>query len=94
MRVHVLTGAYAYALDSLSLSLSLSHTHTHTHTHTQGLILGWGLPVLALQWAFGGHVTCREHGLLLTGFWFPTLYLWFADALAIGLPFSAFFPLF
>jgi hypothetical protein len=48
------------------------------------LILGWGLPVLALQWAFGGHVTWRERFLVLNGLAFPTLFLWFADALAIG----------
>ena len=47
------------------------------------LILGWGLPVLALQWGFGGHVTCREHMLIFNGLGVPTVFLWVADALAI-----------
>ena len=47
------------------------------------LILGWGVPVLAVQWAFGGHVTCKEASLIFNGLALPTLYLWFADALAI-----------
>ena len=54
------------------------------HCLYMALILGWGLPVLALQWAFGGHVTWRERVLVLNGLAFPTLFLWFADALAIG----------
>ena len=47
------------------------------------LIIGWGFPVLAVQFAFGGHVTVREALLVLDGLALPTLFLWLADWLAI-----------
>eukprot|EP00277_Geminigera_cryophila_P011313 CAMPEP_0179451736 /NCGR_PEP_ID=MMETSP0799-20121207/35809_1 /TAXON_ID=46947 /ORGANISM="Geminigera cryophila, Strain CCMP2564" /LENGTH=156 /DNA_ID=CAMNT_0021247331 /DNA_START=208 /DNA_END=678 /DNA_ORIENTATION=- len=53
------------------------------HYLYMALIMGWGLPVLALQWAFGGHVTWKERILVFNGLAFPTLFLWLADALAI-----------
>ncbi|MEF8907559.1 MAG: lycopene cyclase domain-containing protein [Haloarculaceae archaeon] len=48
-----------------------------------GAILGWGGPVLALQWAVGWRylVAVRRHVTLAVGV--PTLYLWVADWVAI-----------
>jgi len=50
-----------------------------------GLILAWGLPILAVQWFFGGHVSWRERKLLGMAIVPPTLYLWVVDAIAIHL---------
>ncbi len=49
-----------------------------------GLIAAWAAPVLALQWGFGGDLLLRRPGRLLLAFGVPTLYLWFADRLALG----------
>ncbi|MFB6305283.1 MAG: lycopene cyclase domain-containing protein [Haloferacaceae archaeon] len=50
-----------------------------------GAILVWACPLLALQWGVGGgHLarTWRRWGVAVA---VPTLYLWFADRVAIGL---------
>jgi len=49
-----------------------------------GLILVWAAPVLALQWAIGGHALWAARRSLLLGTAVPTLYLWVADRLALG----------
>ena len=49
-----------------------------------GLILVWAAPVLALQWAFGGDMIVRSWRMVLTAIAVPTVYLWFADWVAIG----------
>jgi lycopene cyclase domain-containing protein len=49
-----------------------------------GLILAWAAPVLALQWAYGGHVLWAARRSLLLGVAVPTLYLWVTDRLALG----------
>ena len=49
-----------------------------------GLILAWAAPVLALQWAYAGHVIWAHRRRWLVGFAVPTVYLWGADAIAIG----------
>ncbi len=49
-----------------------------------GLITTWALPVIALQWAFGGDLLVRRWRLVAVGVALPTLYLWLADRLAIG----------
>jgi lycopene beta-cyclase len=49
-----------------------------------GLIAAWALPVLALQWGFGGDLLVRRRRLVALGVALPTLYLWIADRLAIG----------
>jgi len=49
-----------------------------------GLITAWALPVLALQWAFGGDLLVRRWRFVSLGVAVPTLYLWVADRLAIG----------
>ena len=49
-----------------------------------GLILAWVGPVLAGQWAYGGHVLWRNRRIWLPGAAVPTIYLWLADRLALG----------
>jgi lycopene beta-cyclase len=49
-----------------------------------GLITAWALPVVALQWGFGGDLLVRRWRIVALGVMIPTLYLWVADALAIG----------
>lgn len=49
------------------------------------LILAWALPPIALQFAFGADILLRHRGLVLLAIAVPTLFLAFADALAIGL---------
>lgn len=49
-----------------------------------GLILVWSMPVVALQWAFGGDLLWSRRRVLLLAIGLPTAWLWFADRLAIG----------
>ena len=49
-----------------------------------GLILVWTGPVLALQWVIGGTQLWAVKRTWLLGTLVPTLYLWFADRIAIG----------
>lgn len=50
-----------------------------------GLILVWAFPVLAGQWAYAGHWIWAVRKLWLYGILIPTVYLWIADRIAIGL---------
>ena len=50
-----------------------------------GMIAAWAAPILALQWGFGGDLLLRRPFVLTLGFSLPTLYLWLADRLALGL---------
>lgn len=50
-----------------------------------GLILLWAGPVLALQWGYGGDVLLAKWRILSLMIGLPTLYLWLADRIAIGL---------
>jgi len=49
-----------------------------------GLILVWCMPVLAVQWAFGGDLLWARRWALGLGIGLPTAWLWIADRLAIG----------
>jgi len=49
-----------------------------------GLITTWALPVVALQWWFGGDLLLRRWRLVAIAVTIPTVYLWVADRLAIG----------
>lgn len=49
-----------------------------------GLILVWAVPVLALQWAFGGDLLLRRWRVLVPAVALPTVYLWVADRFAIA----------
>jgi lycopene beta-cyclase len=48
-----------------------------------GLIIVWAMPVLMLQWGFGGDILLKRWRLVLTAIAIPTLYLWLADYYAI-----------
>ena len=48
-----------------------------------GLILVWAMPVLMLQWGFGGDILLKRWRLVLAAVMIPTLYLWLADRYAI-----------
>lgn len=50
-----------------------------------GLITAWALPVIALQWGFGGDLLLRRWRLVATAIALPTAWLWIADRIAIEL---------
>lgn len=50
-----------------------------------GTVLAWAAPPLALQWAVGGGYLARTWRTWSVAVAVPTLYLWFADRVAIGL---------
>ncbi len=50
-----------------------------------GLILAWAGPVLAGQWAYSGRLLWARRRVWAIGVAAPTLYLWAADRLAIGM---------
>jgi lycopene beta-cyclase len=50
-----------------------------------GLILAWAAPVLALQWPFIARAVSASRRTFFTAVAVPTLYLWAADRVAIGL---------
>ena len=49
-----------------------------------GLILAWAAPVLAMQWGWAGREIWARRRAWAIGVAVPTLYLWVADAVAIG----------
>ncbi len=57
---------------------------TSPSTTYLGLITAWALPVIALQWGFGGDLLLRRWRLVVTAIALPTLWLWMADRIAIG----------
>ncbi|MEM1041278.1 MAG: lycopene cyclase domain-containing protein [Bacteroidota bacterium] len=54
-------------------------------TRYLALILVWACPVLAVQWAYGGHHLWRLRRLVFWAVAVPTLYLWVADRIALAL---------
>lgn len=50
-----------------------------------GLILAWAAPMLLLMWLYAGPFIWRYRRPFLLGVTVPTLYLWSADRIAIGL---------
>lgn len=50
-----------------------------------GLIAVWAFPVIAIQTAFGADLIWQRRPLVLLSIIIPTLYLWVADRIAIGL---------
>lgn len=50
-----------------------------------GLILIWAGPVIALQWGYGGDLLWARWRLIGLTFLVPSIYLWIADRIAIGL---------
>ena len=49
-----------------------------------GLILVWAMPILALQWGFGGDLLWARRRTFAWAVALPTLWLWVADRYAIG----------
>jgi lycopene beta-cyclase len=74
-------GALAY----LSIAAVGALMLTTTQGTYMGLILAWAAPVLAGQWAYAGHMMMKRLRAMSLGILVPTLYLWFADAVAIRL---------
>jgi lycopene cyclase domain-containing protein len=54
-------------------------------TRYLALILVWACPVLAVQWAYGGHHLWRLRRVVAVAVAAPTLYLWVADRIALAL---------
>lgn len=52
-------------------------------TRYLGLILAWAMPVILLQWFFGGNHLLTNRKIFLLSIFIPTTYLWIADGLAI-----------
>jgi lycopene beta-cyclase len=50
-----------------------------------GLILAWAAPVLAAQWVFAAPAVRAAPALFATAVGVPTVYLWIADRVAIGM---------
>ena len=54
-------------------------------TYYLGLILAWASPIAALQWAVGGGALVTHWRDVMAAVAIPTVYLWLADRIAIGL---------
>ncbi len=54
-------------------------------TRYLALILVWACPLLAVQWAYGGHHLWRLRRIWALAVGVPTLYLWVADRIALAL---------
>lgn len=50
-----------------------------------GLILAWAAPVLAGMWAYAGDYFWHRRRVFFLAVAFPTVYLWIADRIALGL---------
>jgi lycopene beta-cyclase len=74
-----LPAALALGLAALGLLLLPSDAGTYL-----GLILVWAMPVLALQWGFGGDLLWARRRTFAWAVALPTVWLWVADRLAIG----------
>jgi lycopene cyclase domain-containing protein len=77
-----IAGAVAFALAALAgAALVLAVPRGYY----LGAILVWACPLLALQWGVGGAYLARTWRRWVVAVAVPTLYLWFADRVAIGL---------
>ena len=73
-------GTLTYTYLSLAGLLMLQYESTYY----MALILVWACPILAVQWAYGGYYLWSKRSLFLIAVMAPTLYLWVADRIAIG----------
>lgn len=55
------------------------------HSLYIGLIMAWAAPIVAIQCAFGADLLRQQRYLIASSLLIPTLYLWFADRIAIAL---------
>lgn len=69
----------------LLVALGGAYALTITSTFYMGLILAWAFPVAAIHWGYGGDWLWRDRWLWLKAVSVPTLYLVWADRLAIGM---------
>jgi lycopene cyclase domain-containing protein len=53
-------------------------------TRYLGLIFTWAMPVILLQWSFGGNYLLTNSKIFLLSTLIPTFFLWIADGLAIS----------
>jgi len=74
-------GAAAAALGVAGVGLLLWPTEPGRYL---GLVLVWSMPVIAVQWAFGGDLLWGRRRALALAVGLPTAWLWLADRLAIG----------
>lgn len=56
-----------------------------TNTTYLGLILAWASPIVLIQWIFGGKLILANMKNFLLSVGIPTVFLWFADGIAIHL---------
>ncbi len=73
------------AVGFLALSVAGAALLSTTAGYYIGAILVWAGPLLALQWGVGGGYLLRQRREWPVAVAIPTLYLWFADRVAIGL---------
>jgi len=75
-----LPAAAALGLAALGLLLVPSDSGSYL-----GLILVWAMPILALQWGFGGDLLWARRRVFGLAVALPTAWLWLADRFAIGM---------
>lgn len=80
-RVALRLAGAAAALAAAGAGLLLREGDT---TRYLGMILLWAMPVVALQWGFGGDRLWVRAGPFAAAVMLPTAWLWLADRLAIG----------
>lgn len=82
-RLALLAGCLCYLLATLiGVALLLSGWERGLYL---GLILAWAAPVLLGMWIYAGPFLWRYRNTLFASVAVPTLYLWVADRIAIGL---------
>ena len=81
-RVLLWGSAFYLAATLIGVSLLLSGWQ---HGLYLGLILAWAAPLLLLMWIYAGPFLWRYRNTFLLAVTAPTLYLWIADRIAIGL---------
>ncbi|MEM6645121.1 MAG: lycopene cyclase domain-containing protein [Bacteroidota bacterium] len=78
---HVIGIAFYFAITVIG-AIQISFRGHHLY---MGLILAWAGPVLLLLWLYAGPLYLAKWHIFLASFALPTLYLWVADRIAIGL---------
>jgi lycopene beta-cyclase len=78
-RVRILGALPWFALGAVGAGLLTTQSGLY-----MGLILAWAPPVVGFMWLYLGHELWRHIHVLGLAIGIPTLYLWVADAVAIG----------
>lgn len=82
MKAYVGGIVFYLAITALGVWLLLSNVDTNLYL---GLILAWAGPILLGLWIYGGKHFWSLKPLFLLAIAIPTVYLWIADRIAIGL---------